>query len=535
MPHYDAIISGCGPVGATLANLLASQGLSVRIIDKDLAIYDKPRAIVLDWEAMRALQFAGVAHDLSPETKPHPGTDFIGVEGQLIKLFDPAPPPYALAWPATLTFVQPRLEEFLRNRLETRSNVEISLGTLFTGFEDKGDYVTVTIKDVETSVEETITADFLIGCDGSWSPVRTQLGIGLEDKEFDEWWVVVDALQLRETPLPKKTTQYCQPKRPATYVVGPRDLRRWEIKILPHEDPTTFNDPEVLNKVLADFVDLDAMSIWRSAVYRFHALVGKDWRRGRVIMAGDSMHQMPPFLGQGLCAGIRDAFNLAWKIAGIKHQGMELDLLDTYQQERKPHVSTVIDHAKEFGLIIGELDETKAQNRDKLLQSQLASGTMITTRQGFIPNLADGLIDLETALAGHLFVQPTIVDDSGVEKLSDDVLPMRFVYVTLGTEAQHWLDDHSEWKRIGGHRLAIMPSDTETLPTDDGVEVIREKNNLFTDWARKNGVQALLIRPDRYVYAGYGNRRQVGPSVDRLVGALFGHADETSGSLASAV
>ncbi|KQV37000.1 bifunctional 3-(3-hydroxy-phenyl)propionate/3-hydroxycinnamic acid hydroxylase [Rhizobium sp. Root1204] len=522
MTHYDAIISGCGPVGATLANLLSSRNLRVRVVEKDHAIYDKPRAIVLDWEAMRALQFAGIAHDLSRETKPHPGTDFIGVDGQLIKLFDPAPPPYALAWPATLTFVQPRLEELLRTSLQSRDNVDLSFGHLVTGFKDEGEIVRVDIKNVETGEETSITGDFLIGCDGSWSPVRTQLDLQLEDKQFDEWWVVVDALKLRDTPLPRKTTQFCQPKRPATYVVGPGDLRRWEIKILPNEDPASFNDPLVLNQVLEGFVDLDAISLWRSAVYRFHALVGESWRSGRVLLAGDAVHQMPPFLGQGLCAGIRDAFNLAWKIAAIQRDRMQISLLDTYEQERKPHVSTVIDHAKQFGLIIGELDEAKARERDRALQAEMAAGTMVTTRQGFIPNLTGGLIDSQAPLAGHLFVQPTVIDHSGEARLLDDVLPMEFLFVTVGTAQQSWLTGHEEfWSSIGGCRVVITPSEPELASDAHGLIFLREADGLFAGWAAQHGGQAFIVRPDRYVFGAYADAVSAASAIATLDNSLF--------------
>jgi len=316
--HYDVIISGGGPVGATLGALLGSHGVNVLILERYAAIYDKPRAIVLDWEIMRVLQVCGIAEDLKPFIAPHTGTDYLGLDGQLIKKFDPAPPPYPLGWPATLMFVQPELERLLRDRLMSLPSVDLKLGARFETLTQDDHRVSVAYTDLDTGQAQHATADYLVGCDGANSQVRAVLGLGLTDFEFDEWWVVIDAWQKKETPLPPKTTQYCWPSRPATYVVGPNTLRRWEIKILPGETPEEFQDTDRLNAVWGQYADTEAFDLWRSATYRFNARVGEQWRDGRVFLAGDAMHQTPPFLGQGLCAGMRDAANLSWKLIRAK-------------------------------------------------------------------------------------------------------------------------------------------------------------------------------------------------------------------------
>ena len=231
--HYDVIISGCGPVGATLAVLLGRHDINVLVLEKFETVFDKPRAIVLDWEIMRVLQFCGVAQALEPTLAPHPGTDFLGIDGQLIKQFDPQPAPYPLGWPATLMFIQPELERLLRKRIETLPAVDLKLGARFDrATQDEGG-VEVTYTDIANGQTHVVSANYLVGCDGANSPVREALNIGFNDLEFDEWWVVIDAWQRRDTPLPEKTTQYCRPSRPGTFVVGPKNLRRWEIKIMP--------------------------------------------------------------------------------------------------------------------------------------------------------------------------------------------------------------------------------------------------------------------------------------------------------------
>ena len=223
---------------------------------------------------------------------------------------------------------------------------------------------------------------------------------------------MVDALQQRETAIPAKGTQFCWPWRPATFIPGPGRLRRWELKIMPGETPAEFDDPARVRAVLADHVDADAVEIWRSAAYRFAARVGTEWRKGRVLLAGDAIHQTPPFLGQGLGSGIRDAANLAWKLVHIRRTGFNAALLDSYRDERRPHVVTVVEAAKKFGRIVGELDMDKARARDAELEAALKAGRMETRRQKFVPDLETGILDPEPGVpwadqvAGKLMVQP---------------------------------------------------------------------------------------------------------------------------------
>ena len=395
MSHYDAVIAGCGPVGAALANLLAARGLTVCIAEKHRAVYNKPRAITFDWEGIRVLQFCGVAEEFSKGIRPHPGTDFRGLDGQVIKLFDPLPPPWDLGWPPTFTFVQPEMERRLREALVRRETVTLLTGHSVEGFRDEGERVCADIVDLDTGGTETVTGDFLIGCDGANSGMRQALGLPLEDLGFDESWLVVDALQQRETAIPAKGTQFCWPWRPASFIPGPGKLRRWELKIMPGETPAEFDDPARVRAVLAGHVDTDAVEIWRGAAYRFAARIGTEWRKGRVLLAGNAIHQTPPFLGQGLGSGIRDAANLAWKLVHIKRTGFNAALLDSYRDERRPHVVAVVEAAKKFGRIVGELDMDRARARDAALMADLKAGRMETRRQKFAPDLKTGILDAE--------------------------------------------------------------------------------------------------------------------------------------------
>jgi 3-(3-hydroxy-phenyl)propionate hydroxylase len=516
---YDVLIIGYGPVGATLAALLARHGLSVAVVEQAAGVYDKPRAITLDHEVMRIFQACGVAHEIEPFTAPHPGTHYLGVDGQVIRIYDPQPPPHPLGWTPSGTFVQPEVEAVLRAGVARSRLADVFLSTQAVAFAPQTDRVDVTLRSGEQGPERTLSARYLVGCDGANSFVRRRLGINHQDLAFDEWWMVVDVRLTRPVELPKKCIQYCWPARPATFIVGPGNLRRWEIKLLPGETPDDFGTSENVARQLARFVDPGAIEIWRSAVYRFHALVAERWRAGRVFLAGDACHQTPPFMGQGMCAGIRDAANLAWRLALVLRAGATDALLDSYQVERKPHVEALVGFAKKAGEVIGELDPAAARARDTLLRGQLERGEAETIRQRFIPNLTGGIIDAASGpAAGTLFVQPR-VGANGDTALLDDIVAPRFLLVTTGEPAQAWLTAAARdvWQRIGGERAVI--SRDEMTGGNSGIRRLREHGDLFANWMAQSSAAAVVVRPDRYVY-GVAHERD---GLDRLVEGLARH------------
>jgi 3-(3-hydroxy-phenyl)propionate hydroxylase len=525
---YDVIILGLGPVGATLANLLARAGLRIAVVEQRTNIYDKPRAITLDHEVMRVMQACGVARALAPFTAPHPGTHYLGVDGQVIKVFDPLPPPFPLGWIPTGTFVQPQLEALLRRRLREFPRVDWFLGSMALDLCNGADGACLTLQDPRGQ-ETLLRGRWLAACDGANSFARRRLGIGSEDLEFDEWWMVVDARVKGPVDLPAKCIQYCWPSRPATFIPGPGSLRRWEIKLLPGEDPEGFDRPDNVAAQLARFVDTSRVEVWRSAVYRFHAILAERWRDDRIFLVGDAAHQTPPFLGQGMCAGIRDAANLAWKLALVVRRDAEETLLDSYERERKPHVRAVVAAAKEFGTIIGELDPHAARARDARLRGQLERGEAETIRQRYIPDLDGGVIDPDgSPAAGALFVQPRCATKDGSELL-DDLVPGRFLIVSPDVDilASLGADARSKWKQIGG--ACVMIADAETrvqnlrahgLPAD--LQTFNEQHGLFRDWLQRCGATAAVVRPDRYVFGTATGAQQLERLVGLVVEQVFG-------------
>jgi 3-(3-hydroxy-phenyl)propionate hydroxylase len=523
--NYDVLMVGFGPVGATMANLLARHGLRVAVVETALEVYDKPRALTFDHEVMRIFQACGLAHRIAPFTDLHRGTHFLGIDGRVIKKFEPMPPPFPLSWPPTSTFVQPEIERVLREGAAQTGMVDVFLGHRALMFTQDQQNVALTVLDVETGRERVMHSRWLLGCDGANSFVRKQLAIELEDLGFDEWWMVVDVRILRPVELPGQSVQYCWPQRPSTFVPGPGNLRRWEIKLLPGEEPETFGRYENVVQQIGRFVDTSCVEIWRSAVYRFHALLAERWRHGRVFLLGDACHQTPPFLGQGMCAGVRDASNLAWKLAMVMRQQAADALLDSYEQERKPHVRSLVATAKEFGLIIGELDPEAARIRDEQLRGQLERGEAETIRQRFVPNLNTGVIDRDPQArsAGSLFVQPRVrhAGISGDSVLLDDVLQSRFLIASDSERAQAWLTPESIdlWRRLNGERIVLgTPAQSRERDgaADPDVQFFVETDSLFADWMAQQDCSAVVVRPDRYVFGVASNAAQLNRLVSEV-------------------
>src|SRR5581483_12523500 len=274
-------------------------------------------------------------------------------------------------------FYQPELEAALRAGMRRFHHVELRLGTELKDLSQDHDGVTLRFNS-----DETVCARYVIGCDGARSTVRKALGIRLDDLSFDEPWLVVDAEVDGPISFPpfagvpagadlqRLSVMLCDPRRPATIVPGRGKHRRWEFMLLPGESDVEMMQPHVVATLIAPWVQGVTHRIVRAATYHFHGLVAEQWHKDRVFLAGDAAHQTPPFFGQGMCHGLRDIANLAWKLALVLRGAAGAALLETYQCERDPHVRAVIGAAVEAGRYICELDPARAAARDERLRSQ---------------------------------------------------------------------------------------------------------------------------------------------------------------------
>jgi len=483
--QYDVAIVGYGPVGQVAAGLLGQRGLNVYVCERLRDLYQIPRAIALDHEIMRVFQQLDVVETVEPFTEPFSNSEYFGVDGQLIRRMTMLPPPYPQGYTPSLVFTQPLVEQALRTRVAQMPNVTVELGAEMQHLMQDVDNVTLTV--TRENAQQHVRAKYLIACDGGASQVRTVLNLSLEDLGFDEPWLVVDVLVNDQglAKLPKTSVQYCEPRRPCTLVQGPKNHRRWEISLMPGEDPKAVATAEETWKLLSRWISPTDGELWRQASYRFHALVAAQWRQGRVFLAGDAAHMQPPFLGQGMCQGIRDAANLTWKLAAVLTGEVRGDaanaLLDSYGHERKAHVHTLTNRIKRVGEVICERDAVKARARDAKLLADCNGQVRDTPRQDILPRLERGLLStLDGSGRGTLFPQPWLCTPQGDRRMD----------------------------AVFGHgwRLVLSPTVGEAIDVNfAGLRqiVLRrtpETEGVVAHWMQTHHCIAALVRPDHYVF-----------------------------------
>jgi 3-(3-hydroxy-phenyl)propionate hydroxylase len=354
----DVLIAGLGPVGAVLAALLAQRGVRVIACDRENEIYRLPRAAHFDAEIMRVFQQLGLAGEMLQHSRNIEAYEFVNAAGEMLMRFA-VPPMTSQGWPASFLFHQPALEEALRTKLAREAQVELRPGTALLSFTQDADGVSALLDG-----GREVRARYLVGCDGGNSLVRKSLDVPLFDYGFDEPWLVIDTRMPDEAHLKPYGVQVCDPVRPTTIMPMSPGRRRWEFMLLPGETSEEMLRDEKVAALMQPWVS-PGTEIVRKAVYRFHGLVATRWRVGRVLLAGDAAHQMPPFAGQGMCSGIRDAANLAWKLELVLNGEASERLLDTYQQEREPHVRHIVELAIAMGKVVCTLDPEAAAARDR--------------------------------------------------------------------------------------------------------------------------------------------------------------------------
>jgi 3-(3-hydroxy-phenyl)propionate hydroxylase len=468
LDQVDVAIVGYGPVGATLANLLAKEGLQVAIIERASSVHHQPRAGHFDGEVMRVFQTIGIADEVSSQAMVNPGMRFVDAQGALL-----------LDWPrpqtigpdgcyASYRFHQPYLEIALRRQLDRLGNTRVFLEHEVTGFDDNGDRVLLDFHDLRSNQPQQLSARYLVGCDGGKSLIRRLMLSSLDDLGSHEQWLVIDLrLHQARLDLPKSTIQWCDPDRPITMACGVETRRRWEIMLLPGEDPAKVAQPEFYWPILDRWVKPEEADVERAVVYTFHAVIADRWRNGRALLAGDACHQTPPFMGQGMCAGIRDAANLSWKLADVVKQRASEDLLDTYQSERAPHAREFIRIASRLGSLVHVTDPIAAAARDLQLKT---NPSVMNTPQ---PRLGPGIPTDGSPLAGTRAAQPRLNDG----RLLDDVVGNDFVVLCVA-------DIAAQLKDLIGNRA---------------ISVIDAQHSEVRDYLQNLGAIAILIRPDRYI------------------------------------
>jgi 3-(3-hydroxy-phenyl)propionate hydroxylase len=360
------VIAGGGPVGLAAGNLLASYGVRVVLVERNPTTSDEPKAISLDDESLRLLEAAGLRDDLARIIVPGTGTRYYAADGR--PLFRArAAQPLRFGHPFKNPFAQPELEQALRAALERHSLADVRFGTELTGLDQRDERVTVTVRDCGTSATETLHADYVLGCDGGRSSVRQLLGVDMSGRSYDDPWLVVDVLA--DPHRERYGMHHGDPRRPCVIVPGADGRCRYEFLLRPSEgragEPPPF---ELVRRLLAPYRDISPDQVERAVVYRFHALVADRWHDGRVFLLGDAAHMMPPFAGQGLNSGLRDAANLTWKLAEVLQGRLDGASLATYEQERRPHAEATVELSERLGRIAMTTSPRRARMRDAVVR-----------------------------------------------------------------------------------------------------------------------------------------------------------------------
>jgi 3-(3-hydroxy-phenyl)propionate hydroxylase len=471
---FDIAIIGYGPAGATLANLLGQAGLSTLVVEKEAAIYPLPRAIHFDGEVMRIFQSVGLRPAVEAISRPGlKGMQFVNASGEtlLVRGGTAAQGPHGCA--SNHYFHQPELEQVLRDGVARFGCVEVRLQHEVTEITPHEEHVSLSVTDGRSGQTTQVQARYVIGCDGARSLVRKVLGSPMQDLGLHQPWLVFDVLLKPNAPdLPDHTVQFCDPARPMTWCNVTGNRRRWEIMLMPGDDPATLVQPDTLWKLVSRWMKPEDADIERATIYTFHSVIAQGWRKGRLLLAGDSAHQTPPFLGQGMCAALRDASNLAWKLEAVLRGRAGDALLDTYESERSPHVHAFIELAVKLGDIIQATDPDKARERDARFKAGQPEIFEFPS-----PRLGPGVLHGDMPLVGQPFPQPVLADG----RLLDEHIGKHFTVIARKTVLDGVSNEtRKRWKN----------SDVLVLPTQEPV---------LLDWLDRHGVDAIMLRPDRYI------------------------------------
>ncbi len=498
---HDIAIVGYGPVGQTTAILLGRLGYSVGVFERWPSLYPRPRAVHYDDEVARVFQRLGVAPQLAPITEPATRYEWRNAAGETLLLLDRSEPGPS-GWPAATMFCQPQLEELLDRTAKGVPSVAVHQGWEVGDVTDEGSHVRLRVRHgggdghnwLPSGEERDVLAAYVIGCDGANSVVRERMGTPLEDLGFVFDWLIADTVPRDPALLAGVNLQQCDPARPTTLVSGGPGRRRWEWMLLPGESPEQLEDPECVWELLArSGIGREEVALERHTVYTFRARWAHRWREGRMLLAGDAAHLMPPFAGQGMCSGIRDALTLSWHLDLVLSGRAHESTLDAYTSERCGHLQHAIAMSVALGKVICISDEQEAAARDEVLLG-VAADPSTPPVEPPPPNLGPGIHEGAAGAAGQeaagsLFPQGLVRDhDGGAQRLLEDTITPGFVLYALDRDPRGLLDeDAGDYLETLGCALVAL----------DGAD---EGQRIYRDWFAAHDCTIALVRPDFYVF-----------------------------------
>lgn len=522
----DVAIVGAGPVGLMIANYLGQRGVNVTLVEKLDTLIDYPRAIGLDDESLRTFQAVGLADKVLPHTTPWHAMRFLTPKGRCFA--DIQPKTDEFGWSRRNAFIQPLADRVLFDGLQRFSNVKVLFSRELDSFEQSDSAVVLNLKD-QHGRSERLNARYLIGCDGGNSLVRRSLDISFEGKTAPNQWIVVD---IANDPLATPHVYLCcDPVRPYVSAALPHGVRRFEFMVMPGETETELSKPENLRKLLSKVLpNPDRIELIRSRVYTHNARLAGRFRQGRVLLAGDAAHIMPVWQGQGYNSGMRDALNLAWKLA-LVIKGLAADsLLDSYEQERRDHAKAMINLSVLAGHVLAPPKRWQGTLRDGVswLLNYLPPVKRYFVEMRFkpMPQYTRGALIVPTAAGspvGKMFIQPKVLTDAGTTVLLDEVIGDNFAIIAWGCDPTWGLSatQIAHWKALGTRFIQVLPDVQLRVPSDAGQDVIRvgDSSGRLKEWFALGTSSIALVRPDRFL-AGLAIPQTVGQACDDLARAL---------------
>lgn len=500
-------IAGAGPVGLTIANYLGQMGVSVVLIEKLESLIDYPRAIGIDDEALRAMQAVGLEDNVLPHTTPWHAMRFLTPKGRCFADIQPMTDEFG--WSRRNAFIQPQVDAVLYDGLSRFPHVRCLFSREVEAFSQNSDGVTLNVKG-SGGERETVRADWLVACDGGASFIRRTLNIPFEGKTAPNQWIVID---IANDPLATPHVYLCcDPVRPYVSAALPHGVRRFEFMVMPGETEAQLSEPHKMRQLLSKVLpDPDNVELIRQRVYTHNARIAERFRVDRVLLAGDAAHIMPVWQGQGYNSGMRDAFNLAWKLALVVNGKAGEALLDSYQQERRDHAKAMIDLSVTAGNVLAPPKRWHGAVRDGIswLLNYLPPVKRYFLEMRFkpMPQYRDGALLAEgegkTSPVGKMFIQPKVTLETGQVTLLDEVIGARFAIIAWGCNPRWGLTDEqiALWRAVGVQFIQVVPEvqihcDQDNVP---GVIRVGDTQNRLKNWFAQHDTAIAVVRPDRFV------------------------------------